>query len=374
MGNGFFKLPDFSQLLKENPQLQDIELSNYGEIFLNPDLLDILQYAHQRGVTLRADTGVNLNTIGDDVLEGLVKYQVRSLSCSIDGASEQTYRLYRVNGDFSTVIENIRKLNALKRKYRSDTPKLAWQFIVFGHNEHEIAQARELADALDMTFRLKLSWDPEFSPVMNETLLKREIGAANREEYKERFGVDYLQAICYELWNCPQINWDGRVLGCCRNFWGDFGANAFEDGLLASVNSPNMRYARQMLLGKNPAKDGIPCSSCTVYEAMRAQGRWLQRRQVSEGLHRAGVGGESVGMRSSVAYRGARFVYRSFRPRPTQGPRLASAGTLFGDPPSARRGERLATVPRLPRSHEGSTSLVLSCVGVGAGHVPPSPP
>lgn len=29
----------------------------------------------------------------------------------------------------------------------------------------------------------------------------------------------------------PQINWDGKLLGCCLNFWGDFGGNAFEQGL-----------------------------------------------------------------------------------------------------------------------------------------------
>jgi len=324
VGSGFLKLSSFRELLQKNPQLMDIELSNYGEILLNPDLLGILQYAHERGVALRADTGVNLNAASDEILEGLVKHQVRSLSCSIDGASEQSYRLYRVNGSFSTVIENIRKLNALKKKYRSEFPRLTWQFVVFGHNEHEISQARELARALGMTFRLKLSWDSELSPVVNEGLLRREIGAANREEYKERFGAAYVQSICHELWNCPQVNWDGRVLGCCRNFWGDFGANAFRDGLVASVNSADMRYARQMLLGKRPARDGIPCSSCSVYTDMRAQGKWLERRQIAAELRRATGGGRWSWVRKSVAYRVARLVYRSFRPRPSSNPRLVS--------------------------------------------------
>jgi MoaA/NifB/PqqE/SkfB family radical SAM enzyme/quercetin dioxygenase-like cupin family protein len=326
VGNGFLKLSSFRDLIESNPRLKNIELSNYGEILLNPDLLGILEYAHERGVALRADTGVNLNRVSDVVLEGLVKYGLRSMTCSIDGASDQTYRLYRVNGDFSTVIGNIRKLNAFKSKYQSELPRLAWQFVVFGHNEHEISQARELAGELDMMFYLKLAWDPEFSPVTNKAVLRREIGVADREEYRQRFGVDYAWGTCYELWNSPQINWDGKVLGCCRNFWGDFGANAFEDGLLNSVNSPKMRYAREMLLGKKPTRDDIPCSTCSLYAEMRTEGRWLMHRQISKERRRVArsMWRSSEKVRKSIAYRGARFIYHSVRPRANSGPQLTS--------------------------------------------------
>ncbi len=313
VGSGFLKMSSFRDLLQKNPQLRQIELSNYGEIFLNPGLLGILQYACERGVTLVANTGVNFNNVSDEVLDKLVKYKLRSMTCSIDGASEETCRRYRVNGSFSTVMANIRKLNALKRQRLSAFPRLEWQFVIFGHNEHEVSQARELARALDMSFHLKLSWDPDFSPVVNEALVRREIVAASRKEYRQRFGVDYAQATCHELWSYPQINWDGTVLGCCRNFWGVFGANAFSDGLVASVNSADMRYARKMLLGKKPAKEGISCATCSVYLDMRTEGRWLERRHISAARRRAVIG-ELVGKnRTSAAYRWARFLYRSLR-------------------------------------------------------------
>jgi hypothetical protein len=93
----------------------------------------------------------------------------------------------------------------------------------------------------------------------------------------EKFGVDYVQAICHELWDAPQINWDGKVLGCCRNFWGDFGGNAFRDGLLNSIHSDMIEYAKGMLLGINAARDGIPCTTCNIYQGMKAAGKWLQR-------------------------------------------------------------------------------------------------
>jgi MoaA/NifB/PqqE/SkfB family radical SAM enzyme len=277
VGSGFLKRRDFQQLLEESPWLKVIELSNYGEILLNPELLDILKYAYEQGVTLKADVGVNLNHVKERVLEGLVKYKFRSMTCSIDGASNETYTVYRVRGNFDTVIENIQKINRFKQQYASKYPRLKWQFVAFGHNEHEIPLARKLARELGMTFYVKLSWDPQFSPVHDQKLLRKEIGAASREEYKQRHGVDYMQAICHQLWDQPQINWDGKVLGCCRNFWGDFGGNAFRDGLFRSLNGEKMHYARAMLLGEKAARTDIPCTTCDIYLGMRQHGKWLRR-------------------------------------------------------------------------------------------------
>jgi hypothetical protein len=189
--------------------------------------------------------------------------------------------MYRVQGNFPTVIENIRKINRFKQQHASKYPRLQWQFVAFGHNEHEIPLARQLARELGMKFHVKLSWDPQFSPIRDQKLLRKEIGAASRQENKHQHGVDYMQAICHQLWDQPQINWDGKVLGCCRNFWGDFGGNAFRDGLFRSLNGEKMRYARAMLLGKKAAREDIPCTTCDIYLGMREDSRWLRRPSVS---------------------------------------------------------------------------------------------
>lgn len=278
MGSGFLALADFVALLEANPGLRQVELSNYGEIFLNPALLDIFQAADERGVALSAGNGVNLNHVSEAVLEGLVKHRVRSLSCSVDGASQATYSQYRVRGDFDRVIANVRRINAFKRSYGSPYPRLAWQFVVFGHNQHEIPAARALAAELGMEFRPKLSWDPDFSPVRDPEAVRRELGAATREEYLERNGTDYMAGICEELWDQPQVNWDGKVLGCGRNFWGDFGPkNAFTDGLGAALGSEKLAYAQAMLQGRQKPREDIPCSTCEIYLQRRAAQRWVKR-------------------------------------------------------------------------------------------------
>lgn len=280
VGKGFLKAENFRKLLDDNPALTDIELSNYGEIFLNPEMLAIMAYAHEKGVRLSANNGANLNNVRDDVLEGLVKYGFSAITCSIDGASDEAYRQYRVRGSLDTVLANVRKINAFKKQYNSPLPVLAWQFIIFGHNEHEVLEAKALAESLGMTFRPKLSWDDGFSEVHDKELVGQVtgLGVTTRKEFREKYGRDYLQQICTQLWTLPQINWDGKVLGCCRNFWGDFGGNAFTDGLMASVNTEEIAYAREMLQGRQEARDDIPCTTCEIYIGMKETGRFLREK------------------------------------------------------------------------------------------------
>ncbi|HWL74230.1 MAG TPA: radical SAM protein, partial [Burkholderiaceae bacterium] len=287
VGKSALKLADFVKLIDDNPWIGSIELSNYGESFLNPELLGILRHAYERNVTLEFANGANFNHVRDEVLEGLVRYRVANVTCAIDGASQETYKRYRVRGNYDRVIDNIRRVNHFKRALGSELPHLSWQFIAFGHNQHEIPVARALAAELGMRFYVKLSWDTDFSPLVDEDAVRtaNEAGVASRTEYLEKFGSDYLGSICMQLWKHPQINWDGKVLGCCRNFWGDFGGNAFRDGLLESLNHEKMAYARDMLEGKKPARPDIPCTTCELYTRRERDKQWFKappRLEVSE--------------------------------------------------------------------------------------------
>jgi hypothetical protein len=283
VGSGFLRLDDFRRFLDANPGVRLIELSNNGEIFLNPELLAILELAHQRGVALAANNGANLNSVRPEVLEGLVRYRLRVLTCALDGASQDTYQRYRVRGSFDRVIRNIRAINEHKRRLGSALPTLCWQFVVFGHNEHELPAAQRMAQELGMTFIAKLSWDDTFSPPRDLDAVRTAAGAASRQEFLERHGRAYMGGICHQLWDSPQINWDGRVLGCCHNTWGNFGGNAFTDGLVASVNGPEITYAREMLRGRAEPRADIPCSTCDQYATMRQTGRWIERDDVARG-------------------------------------------------------------------------------------------
>ena len=60
LGTGFLKFEQFKEIVDQNPWLAHIELSNWGEIFLNKDILKIMAYAYKRNVALYAQNGANL--------------------------------------------------------------------------------------------------------------------------------------------------------------------------------------------------------------------------------------------------------------------------------------------------------------------------
>jgi MoaA/NifB/PqqE/SkfB family radical SAM enzyme len=268
IGSGFLTPRDFKRFLDSYPEFDSIELANAGEVFLNPDIDEIISCAFEKGVRLSISSGTNFNTVSPQTIENLVKYKVGVISVSLDGATDDIYRIYRQGGNFDTVIRNVRLLNEFKKKYNSDLPKVLWQFVAFGHNEHQIPHAQKMAADLDMEFRLKLNFNPEYSPVTNKEVLRQEIGASNRQEYEKNKKKPYL-TLCSQLWLTPQINWDGKLLGCCKNYWGDFG-NVFESGLKECLKGEKYVHAIKMITGKAQAKEGIPCSTCPNYEKMNA--------------------------------------------------------------------------------------------------------
>jgi MoaA/NifB/PqqE/SkfB family radical SAM enzyme len=294
LGVGSLRFEDFKHFIRGNPQVAHIELSNWGEVFLNPDLVKILAYAYRHNVCLYIANGANMNHVRADVVEALVKYKLRRITCSIDGASQETYVRYRIQGDFNRIVANIKAINRWKEKYRSPYPELKWQFVAFGFNEHEIATAREMAAALGMSFFLKLSWGdlynlPDFSPVQNKELVGKEtgLGVASRKEYLTKYGRDYVEhTCCWDLWNAPQINYDGRMLGCPINYWGDYG-NVFHEGLDTCLNGEKMDYARAMLMGKRAAREDIPCTTCKVYDRIKNARAWVSEKDV-EKVYRCG--------------------------------------------------------------------------------------
>ena len=269
VGTGYLTEDSFRAILEQCDQLRAVEGSNWGEIFLNPELVPIMAYAHCQGVRLTAGNGVNFNDVSEDVLNALVKYEFAYLNISIDGASQGTYEQYRVGGNFSQVMRNIDRLNDLKRKHNTDRPRLAWQFIVFGHNEHEISKAQQLSLEKDMIFSPRLNHS-DFSPIRDHDQVKNDTGlnATTRSEYLRKYGYHYKRPCC-QLWHSPQVNWDGKLLGCCVNKWGDYG-NVLNDGLDVCIKGHNYAVAKASLEGKEAPLSGLPCLKCPTFNTVLA--------------------------------------------------------------------------------------------------------
>lgn len=263
VGKGWLKAKDYKTLIDENSWVRSVELSNNGEVFLNPELVEILQNSYNK-VDIYINNGTNFNSLSDEQAEALVKYQVKSILVSVDGASQSIYEKYRRNGDFDKVISNIRLVNYYKDLYKSEYPKLKWQYVLMSHNECDISHAIELAKELNMQIEFKLDWCGEYTPQDPKRVTELTgYEVFNRKAWKEKYGYEYVQGACFQMLYAPQINWDGKLLGCCGNYLSDWGCNVFENGLLNSLNETNYRTAiAGFLVGKHSPELADICQKC----------------------------------------------------------------------------------------------------------------
>ena len=285
IGKGYLKFSDFKNFLDSHTYIKSIELASFGELFLNPELVKILEYAHKKNVSLTANGGVNFNTASDEVIEALVKYKLKSMAIGIDGTSQEVYSVYRVGGNYDHVIANIRKLNAFKEKHGTELPKLTWQFVIMHHNENDVVSAKKLAGQLKMNIKFKLTWNQSYVP-QNAEMLMQETGltSLSRGEYQQKSSEQYLSKICHQLWKQPVINWDGRLLGCCVAAYKDFGVNVFMTGLETALSTDSFKYAKQLLQGKIQHdaddvikfKNNIPCLDCRFYHNMHKHSAYVE--------------------------------------------------------------------------------------------------
>ncbi len=269
-GCGYLSYDKFSRFVEENPHINQIEISNSGEPFLNPDLAKILTLAYEKKIGITIGNGTNFNDVSDELLELMVKTKVQFINISIDGASQEIYEIYRRRGNFDKVINNIKKLNNYKEKYNSEYPILQWQYVLMQHNECDVEKATIMAKQLgikNMFFKFDCIKD-EFVP-KDRAKLEKITGMKyfSRKEYNKDHYKIYFNDMCEQAIFMPQINWDGRLLGCCMIWREDYGINVFEEGLVNALNSE--RYLEMIfhLLGieqKDVQLDRIPCVRCEI--------------------------------------------------------------------------------------------------------------
>lgn len=123
-------------LVKEH--VLEIRLYNWGEPFLNPDIFEIIRYAHDAGLYTIINS--NLSVKVPDLARRVVESRLDRLQASVDGLTQQTLQTYRRKSDAELVFANVRALAAERARQGAATPVLSLAFLVFRHNEHELPQ------------------------------------------------------------------------------------------------------------------------------------------------------------------------------------------------------------------------------------------
>ncbi|GAX59192.1 Fe-S oxidoreductase [Candidatus Scalindua japonica] len=243
--------------------LYKVRFYSWGEPLMHKDIYKMIAYATDKNIGTEIST--NLNVFKESDAKSLIESGLEVLIVSLDGADEKVYSHYRVGGDFSRVINNIRAIVKEKKKTGVKNPFIEIQFLVMRHNELQIPNMKLLAKELGVD---RLRFGPVTVNMRNEEDLDwlPEDEKLSRYSYSEKKDQIYsVRKKCEWLWRSTVINWDGTVSPCCvyegdKSVFGSLADSKFEK----LWNNESYRQSRSVFTKHQKGNNGLKtiCSHC----------------------------------------------------------------------------------------------------------------
>lgn len=233
-----------------------------GEPYLNPQFLDMVQYARSKGIYTATST--NAHYLNDANARKTVESGLDRLIISIDGTTQDVYQQYRVGGRLDKVIEGARNIVKWKKKLKSGTPFVIFQFLVVKPNEHQVEDVKKLAREIgvdQVRFKTAQVYDYQKDPnnliPVNEKYSRYKKNSRGEYEFRNA-----LHNHCWRLWHATVISWDGLVVPCCfdkdaQHTLGDLKGKPFRE---IWHNDAYIQFRKQVLKSR---KNIDICANCS---------------------------------------------------------------------------------------------------------------
>ena len=240
-----------------------------GEPYINPEFLNMVQYANKKGIY--TITSTNAHFLNDENSKKTIESGLNRLIISVDGTTQEVYESYRKEGSFEKVVEGARNIVKWKKELKSTTPHIIFQFLVVKPNEHQMEQVKILAHEIgvdEVKYKTAQIYDYENGNELIPTIDKY-------SRYKRNTDGTYriknkLLNHCWKLWHACVITWDGIVVPCCfdkdaKYRLGDLKMENFSD-IWQSKKYVNFR--KQLIKGRNHIDICTNCTEgCKVWES-----------------------------------------------------------------------------------------------------------
>ncbi len=226
---------DFFRTLIDDMHHQLVWLIFYfqGEPYINPKFLEMVAYAHMRGIY--TITSTNGHFLHPENAKKTVASGLDRVLISIDGSTQDVYQQYRKEGHLDKVLEGARNLVQAKKEANSLTPHIVFQMLVVKPNEHQIDDVRKLASEIGVDeVKLKTAQVYDYSHG-NDLIPTQEKYSRYRQDASGEWKIkNKLLNQCWKLWHACVITWDGMVVPCCfdkdaSHRMGDLRQNTFKE-------------------------------------------------------------------------------------------------------------------------------------------------
>jgi radical SAM protein with 4Fe4S-binding SPASM domain len=237
---GVMEMDLFEKIVDECAALgiTHVRVHNYGEPFLDRELVDKVRYAKSKGI---AEVGMisNGSLITEEIARGMIDAGLDAINISVDAAGKEVFERTRLNLSYDDVIGNVETLLRLRAESGRRHPKLILSFVRQDNSADEqafIARWGARADKIHVTDLH--NW------------------AGTLHQHSD------VRFPCYRLWLTFTVLWDGRVSLCCADFDGRNVLGDLRTSTIAQIwNSPAYRDVRRQQL-----ETGGPeiCRSCDL--------------------------------------------------------------------------------------------------------------
>lgn len=259
---GNLKEDFFRTIIEElGPQLFYLTFYFQGEPYINPKFLDMVAYAHSKGIYTATST--NAHFLNDANAEATVRSGLDRLIISVDGTTQEVYEAYRKEGNLEKVLEGARNIVKWKKKLKAKHPHIIFQFLVVRPNEHQIEDVRALAKEIGVDeVKLKTAqiYDYEQGNPLIPTIEKY-------ARYAKQSDGTYvikneLLNHCWKLWHSCVVTWDGWVVPCCFDKDATYRLGSLKQTSFREVweGEAYQQFRKTLLLGRD--KIDI-CTNCT---------------------------------------------------------------------------------------------------------------
>ncbi len=232
-----------------------------GEPFLNPDFLEMVRFADQKGIFTSTSTNAHYlssKTVGEILQSGL-----RQLIVSMDGITQEIYAKYRVGGQLEKVQNGLKLLLEERKKAGNLYPRVVLQCLVTGQNENQIPELKHWAKEIGVD-ELQLKTTQIYDFENGSELIPSDLGYSRyipdgNGKWKLKKKIENK---CWRMWQGAVVTWDGKVVPCCFDKDAQFVMGNLQKESLSSIWESELyqKFRGQLLLDRSQLEI---CRNCT---------------------------------------------------------------------------------------------------------------
>ena len=249
-----------------SPTLFYLNLSFQGEPYLHPQFNEMVKYARSRKIYVSSST--NGHFLTTENARQTLESGLDNLIISLDGTDKDTYQIYRVGGDFGSVISGIKEIIKQKKETGNKKPRIIIQFLVLKSNQHQVNLVKQLGKKLGVdkvvlkTAQINDFKDghrliPDLPGFSRYKKINKRTGDTVRYKIKNR-----LPNHCFRMWSTCVVTWDGAVVPCCFDKDAKYRMGISDSETLDSIwRNENFREFRKKIINSRKSID--ICNNCT---------------------------------------------------------------------------------------------------------------